>query len=74
MAGKLLSPTSSVSTPADPPVDFAPVTPSDTADLPFTARALSWTVDGDIHVTTLAGVERTLPSGSLTSGDLYQGE
>jgi len=38
-----------------PPSNAAPVTPSDTADLPFVSRALYIGTPGDVHVLTNEG-------------------
>ena len=49
------------------PSDILLVTPSDTDELARVTKGLSWAVDGDIVVVTLAGETRTIASGSLNT-------
>lgn len=54
-----------------PPRDYVPVTPSDSAPLPFTARGLYCTADGDVVFRCIdSDVDRTLP---LTAGQYLFG-
>jgi hypothetical protein len=68
MASKLQQPTSSVSTPADPPRDFIILGAGSDTALPYSCRAISFGTDGDIKVTTLDGNDLTILSGSLAVG------
>ena len=54
-----------------PGSDVVPVTPSDADDLTVPGRSLVVEVSGDVHVTTLAGTERTIPAALLPDGQVF---
>lgn len=55
-----------------PSGDFEVVTPDDDNDLSGgVCRAISFGVAGDLHVTTDAGEEVTIPSGALAAGSMH---
>lgn len=67
MAADLLAPTSSTSTPADPPANIVLVGAGSDADMSKPCRAISFASDGDIKVTTVGGQTLVIPSGSLAA-------
>lgn len=56
---------------ASPPRHCALVTPSDTDDLTYVARGLSFATAGAVKVTTAGGETVTIPSGALAAGAIH---
>lgn len=55
----------------DPADRVALVTPSDSADLSYVTRGISFAVAGALKVTTVGGDTVTIPSGALAAGVIH---
>ena len=55
----------------DPPKHLALVTPSDSADLTYATRGISFATAGALKVTTVGGSVETIPSGALAAGIMH---
>lgn len=47
------------------------VTPSDSTDLPFACRGISFVTAGALKITTVGGETVTIPSGALGAGVIH---